>query len=72
MNRYCWDPGSYTAFSFACVPTGDVELMLHYSYILIFYAFCSLNILHINNDCTVKNRTIMSYVSYVLSYKEII
>jgi hypothetical protein len=23
MNRYCWDPGFYTAFSFACVPTGD-------------------------------------------------
>ncbi|MFN9903048.1 MAG: hypothetical protein ACK55Z_30610, partial [bacterium] len=31
MNRYCWewDPGSYTASSFACVHTGDPELMLH-------------------------------------------
>ncbi len=28
MNRYCWDPGSYKAFSFACVPTGCAALLV--------------------------------------------
>ncbi len=48
--------GSYTAFSFAFVPTGDAELMYHSSYMRIFYVFFYINILHINDDCTAKKR----------------
>ncbi len=57
MNRYCWEPGSYTASSFACVPTGDPELMLQYIdpiYSIIYDFFC-INIYTYNNF-TAKNR----------------
>jgi hypothetical protein len=42
MNRYCWGPGFYTAFSFACVPTGEADFMLIYliyAYIECFFLY---------------------------------
>jgi hypothetical protein len=54
MNRNCWDPGSYTAVSFACVPTGNAVLMMcnltYNIHFMLFFNVC--NKLHMNKDCT--------------------
>jgi hypothetical protein len=37
MNRDCWYPCSYTAASFACVPTtGDADIFNNSTYICVY------------------------------------
>jgi|LakMenEpi03Aug12_release.lakeMendotaPanAssembly.Ray.scaffolds.fasta_scaffold339024_3 hypothetical protein len=53
MNRYCWDPGFYTAVRFACVPIGNAGLMMcNLTYILNLCFSSMFNKLHMNIDCT--------------------
>jgi hypothetical protein len=59
MNRYCWDPGFYTAFSFACVPTGDTRIYYNNHIYIVIYVFFFLyltNKLHIKMPVPLYNR----------------
>ncbi len=69
VPKYCWDPGSYTAFSFAFVPTGDADLMLIYLIYAYFVCFFLYKYFTYNNDCTAKTgKKLLRYVLCLKSY----